>query len=107
MTKQHRTNDLVDDIHCVLVIENDDYRRYLQAVWNKQAVEGSLATDDIMAATMIRNKAKEMGSELANEELAAIVKALRVVLRRYGSSRKERRNMVGGEDELCLNGKGD
>jgi hypothetical protein len=60
-------------------------------------VEGSLAADNIMAAEMIRDKAKAAGSELASEKLATISKALGVVQRRYGFSRKERRNMVRGE----------
>jgi hypothetical protein len=47
---------------------------------------------------MIREKAFELGySGLANEKWATISKALGVVLRRYGLSRKERKNTVNGE----------
>jgi hypothetical protein len=50
-----------------------------------------------MAALMIRHKATELGSEVSSENLATIIKAVGVVLRRYGESRKQRRNRVGGE----------
>jgi hypothetical protein len=46
---------------------------------------------------MIREKALELGYSLADEKWATISKALGVVLRRYGLSRKERKNTVNGE----------
>jgi hypothetical protein len=95
--KVERTlNDLVEDIHRILV-EDEHYRALLRAVYDAHAVEGSLAADNILASMMIREKAKEMGSEVAKEKLAIINLALSVVLRRYHASRKERRNTVGGE----------
>lgn len=95
--KQERTlNDMIEDVHRVLV-EDPQYRSYLRASWDSQAVEGSLSCDNTMAAIMIRNKAKDMGSDVASEKLATINQSLGVVLRRYGASRKERRNTVGGE----------
>jgi hypothetical protein len=97
--KAERTlNDLVEDIHRVLVNEDKDYRAYLRAVYDAHAVEGSLAADNILAAMIIRDKAKELGStEVAGEKLAIINLALNVVLRRYNKSRKQRRNTVHGE----------
>ena len=90
-------NDQVDNIHRTL-IEDENYRSYLEAISNEQAVEGSLAADNIMAAQMIRDRAKKIGSsEVGNEKLAAIIKALGVVLRRYGASRKERHQTVRDE----------
>lgn len=102
--KAERTiNDLVEDIHRV-VVEDPMYRAFLRAVWDEQAVEGSLSADNIMAATIIREKAKEIGSEVEKEKLATIVKALGIVLRRYHASRKQRRNMVAGEEVVTENG---
>jgi hypothetical protein len=64
------------------VNEDEKYRAYLRPVYDAHAVEGSLAADNIMAAKMIREKAKEIGStELASEKLATINLALGVVLR--------------------------
>jgi hypothetical protein len=98
VNKTERTlNDLVEDIHREL-ISDEKYRRYLRAVYDAHAVEGSLAADNVLAAMMIREKAKERGvSEVAGEKLAIINLALGVVLRRYNKSRKQRRNTVAGE----------
>lgn len=96
--KAKRTlNDLVEDVHIALV-ENEKYLRFLEAVYNEQAVEGSLDADNHEAARMIREKAEKMGySELAREKLATISKALKIVLRRYDFDRNTRRNTVRGE----------
>jgi hypothetical protein len=105
-TKAERTlNDLVEDIHRILVNESETYRAYLRAVYDAHAVEGSLAADNVLAAMIIREKAVEIGSaEVAQEKLAIINLALGVVLRRYHASRKQRRNMVAGEEVSPENG---
>jgi hypothetical protein len=89
-------NDQVEEVFEQLV-EDEKFNRYLQAVYDEQAVEGSLAADNIGAAIMIRERALELGYSLADEKWATISKALGVVLRRYGLSRKERKNTVNGE----------
>jgi len=101
--KQERTlNDLVEDVHRILVADEEDgaaYRALLRAVYDEQAVEGSLATDNTFAAIMIRDKARSLDAvhELADQKAATISKALNIVMRRYHSSRKERRYMLEGE----------
>jgi hypothetical protein len=93
-------NDLVEDAHRALLAsdQKDKYRDFLFAVYDEQAVEGSLAADNLEAANMIREWANDKGNdELAREKKATIVKALGVVLRRYHASRKERRQMVDGQ----------
>ena len=95
--KSKRTlNDLVEDIHLTLV-EDPKYIGFLNAVFDEQAVEGSLAADNLEAAHMIRERAKKVGSDLEREKKATIAKSLGIVMRRYEWSRKERRNMVDGE----------
>jgi hypothetical protein len=97
LKSERSLNDLVEDIHRSLC-EDDHYLAYLKAIYDEQAVEGSLGADNIMAATMIRERAKKIdGSEVGQEKLATIAKSLGVVLRRYGASRKQRRQMVHGE----------
>jgi hypothetical protein len=99
-------NDLVEDIHTVLVDKSPEYVGYLDAVYDEQAVEGSLATDNTLAAMLIRDEAKKRNvPRVADAKLATIVKALNIVLRRYGVSRNERRNMVVGE--IVNTGNGD
>jgi len=115
--KAERTlNDYVEDIHRVLVgdgtrdddttqTRGDRYLSLLRATYDAHAVEGSLSADNTLAAIMIRKKAKEMGIvDVAGEKLAIINMALGVVLRRYKLSRKQRRNMVHGEEVPSDNG---
>jgi hypothetical protein len=98
-TELRRTlNDHVETLHLRLY-ENADYQRLLDAVYDEDAVEGSLAADNILAAQMIRDTAAAGNADLyvAEKKLATISKALSVVLRRYGMSRKERARMINGE----------
>jgi hypothetical protein len=93
---QRSFNDYIEDIHLQLV-GNDEYDKYLYAVYPEQAVEGSLIADLLEAAELIRSKAKSLNIiQVMNEKKATIGKALRVVQRRYDEDPKSRRNKVGG-----------
>ena len=93
--KEKRTiNDMVEDAHLALFASDPEYPPLLDAVYDEQAVEGSLSADNIVASQKIREWGKDGG--LAKEKLATISKALNVVLRRYEFSRKERRFTVHG-----------
>jgi len=91
-TRKSRTlNDMIDDVHLHLW-ENPEYRSFLDAVHREDAVEGDLFCDDIRASEMIREQARKEGNRyVAEKNLATIRKSLLVVLRRYGISRRERR----------------
>ena len=89
-------NDEVESVHSRLC-EDEAYVRLLDAVYDEQAVEGSLAADNTLAAMKIRDLARKISSPVANEKLATISKAMSVVLRRYGLSRKERRYQIDGQ----------
>lgn len=89
-------NDMVEELH-TKCYENEKYRAYLDGVWDEQCVEGSLAADNFKAAEMIRERATKDSSPVSREKLATIVKSLGIVLRRYGLSRKERRQTVDGQ----------
>ena len=91
-------NDHVEDAHLALY-DNEQYQRFLDAVYDEDAVEGSLAADNLEAARMIREHAREGNRDayVADKKLATLSKALGVVLRRYGMSRKERSRMIDGE----------
>lgn len=103
--KAERTiNDMVEDIHRVLVDESKEYRAFLRATYDQHAVTGSLSFDNCKACEMIQAKATELGiGDVAEEKLAIINLALGVVLRRYKASRKQRRNTLGGQ-EVNANG---
>ena len=90
--KRRRTiNDLVEEI-VVKLWENDrDFMKLIEPIYDSQAQEGSLAEDDVMAALIIRDRAKkDEHVEVANQNLRTIKLAMRVVLRRFGISRPER-----------------
>lgn len=90
-------NDLVEEIHLKL-IDDQRYRRFRYAIYDEQAIEGSLAMDNAEAAQMVRDYAKKNSvTEVAEQKKATIAKILGVVERRYGQSRVERRNRLGGK----------
>ena len=90
-------NDHVDEIHTALW-GDPEYQKLLDAVYDDDAVEGSLAIDNSLAATRIRDWAKEHDHPyVSGKKLATIVKSLNIVLRRYGIGRTERRNMIDGQ----------
>ena len=83
-------NDYVDDVH-VFLWNDPDYRLSLQGVSDGECVEGSMSADNFLAAGIIRRHAIETGNiNLSKQKLAPIVRALGIVLRRYGITRKER-----------------
>lgn len=93
--RERTLNDHVEDVH-VALWDDPAYHRALEAVYDEDAVEGSLAADNFLAATMIREHARANGNlYLKDKKLATIVKALNVVLKRYGISRKERAVTIG------------
>lgn len=99
-------NDHVEALHLQLY-DDAKYQRLLDAVYDEDAVEGSLSADNLLAAQMIRERAAgENGRDayVAEKKLATISKALGVVLRRYGMSRKERARMIDGETVDSNNG---
>jgi hypothetical protein len=95
--RERTLNDHVDDIH-VALWEVEEYHRALEAVYDEDAIEGSLAADNLIAAQFIRKYAQDNNNpHVKTKKLATIVKSLNVVLRRYGITRKERAIQVGDE----------
>jgi hypothetical protein len=95
--KKRTLNDEVESIH-IRLSKDEDYTKYLYAVYDSQALEGSLSADNFMAATIIRREAQKIGNPVvASEKLATINQSLGVCLRRFSQSRKQRRNTIGGE----------
>jgi hypothetical protein len=90
-------NDEAEDtLRSVVNGGNADFMPLINAVHNKDAVEGSIVFDNAMAAKMLRDHAREIGmTRLANADLATISRALGVALRRYSLDRTTRRKSVG------------
>ena len=98
-------NDLVDDAVKALFVGDEAFKALLYATHDSNSVEGSLSADNWGAAKMIRDYAIERRIDgVMNENLATIGKAMNVALRRWGLSRKQRRNMVHGEQVPDDNG---
>lgn len=95
-------NDLVDRVHGVAWDHEQlggKYRRYLDAVWDSDAVEGAQAIDNVEAARVLREVAAGVPGceDVAKKNLATLVRSLAVVTRRLGIARQQRRDQVGGE----------
>ena len=89
-------NDHVEELHLKLWADAD-YRKALEAVYDEEAVEGSIAADNFVASQMIRARAKDDGNTFVeSRKLHTITRALKVVMRRYHISRNERALMIGG-----------
>jgi len=85
-------NDLVEDF-VVRLWEDKTFSKLVEAVYDSEAVEGSLDIDDVMAAQYIRATASKTGNkEVGEAKLDTIRLAMRTVLRRYRQSRAERRD---------------
>jgi hypothetical protein len=89
--KRRRTiNDLVEEIIVKLWDKDQKFMRYVEAIYDSDAVEGSMAEDDTMAALIIRDTATKEKSEVADKNLHTIKLAMKIGLRRFGVSRPER-----------------
>lgn len=105
--KTHKTiNDYTEEVWMELYGENEEFRRFLEASTDPEAVEGSLSIDHHEATKMIRQYAQSKGDghPLANKNLASISLALGVVRRRWNISPKQRRDRVGGQQTASSNG---
>jgi hypothetical protein len=91
LKRKRSINDLVEEVIVKLWDVDDDFMKYINAIYDSQAVEGSLEEDDTMAAQIIRNVAKkEQRVEVASQNLHTIKLALRVGLRRFDVDRPTR-----------------
>ena len=89
-------NDYVEDLH-IKAYADPKYQAFLEAVYDAEAVEGSLSADNHEAGRYLRELAvRENVPQVAGRKIAVIVKSLNVVLRRYRMTRKERAMTIGG-----------
>jgi hypothetical protein len=96
-------NDIVEELYLKLW-ENQQFKDFLDAVDDGAAVEGSIGCDDHEAARMLRDLARKEHSPVKDKPLASFKYALKIVMRRYNMSRKERKIALGGEPVPLENG---
>lgn len=91
LKRKRNINDYVEEILLKLWPEQS-FMKYLDALYDSQAVEGSLEADDFEAARIIRQYAKDDNHSplVAGENLTTIVRAMRVAQRRYNIGRQQR-----------------
>lgn len=98
--KTLRTRTLNDDVEDAFLKlwENPEFKKYFLPIWREETIEGSFIDDEVCAANMLRLFAVENNMPIAkNAKLGALRHSLRVVTKRYGMSRSERQQIVGGE----------
>ena len=91
--KMVRPNDFLTNVDNILdrLWPEKDFRKYLDAVTNKSAVEGKFECDRTLAAQQIRNSAKDAKLlDVANATLAKIMRAIETLLRRDKFGKKQR-----------------
>lgn len=89
--KRRRTiNDYVEDV-VIRIWDDENFTKHIDAIYESQAVEGSLDDDDTMAALIIREFARNNNLPVvANSKIHTVKLAMRVVLKRYGQGRHQR-----------------
>ena len=89
---------LVDEVHQFhLELVNDpEYRKFINPLWNEDAVEGSNKADDLEAAHLIRELAKDQrpNSLTAKATKHAIAGKLGFAQGRHNLSRRQRRQQA-------------
>ena len=74
LKRRRSINDLVEEIVVKLWDNDEQFMKYVDAIYNEQAVEGSLDDDDTMAAIIIRDTAKrDKHMEVANKIAMVVI----------------------------------
>lgn len=91
LKRKRSINDLVEDVIVELWDADAEFMKFVGAIYDSQAIEGSLSDDDVMAAQIIRTYAKKNGNhEIAKQNIHTIKLAMRVGLKRFGIDRSTR-----------------
>ena len=96
-------NDIVEELY-LKSWENPQFKKFLDAVTDGEAVEGSIGCDDHEAARMLRDLARKEHSPVQDKPLASFKLALKVVMRRYKMTRKQRKIELRGVEVPLENG---
>ena len=89
-------NDVVEEAYLKLW-DDAKFRRLIEGTTDSDCVEGSETCDDHEAAKMIRDLLYREKSPYADKKIHTFKLSLRVVMRRYRTSRHERRVLIQGE----------
>ena len=95
LKRRRSINDLVEEVIVKLWDNDENFMRYVEAIYDSQAIEGSMADDDVMAALIIRDTAKrDKHIEVADQNVHTIKLAMRVALKRFDIGRGQRYDLA-------------
>jgi len=95
LKRRRSINDLVEEVIVKLWDNNEEFMKYVNAIYDSEAVEGSMDDDDVMAALIIRDTAKQdKHIEVADRNIHTIKLAMRVALKRFDVGRGQRFNLA-------------
>ena len=86
--------DQVDELFGKLWDESEEFRALQEALFDDDAVEGSLRADDFKGALLMRDWVAE-GHPVKVKKLEPLARALRYARKRWGISRKTRLQQLG------------
>ena len=93
--RKRTLNQDVEAIHLRQWDEDPDYQLLFRSIYREEAVEGSFAAEDFLAAQKIRACAQLHGFEIAaGANLTALAKSLRHVRSLLNQGRKQRRKLA-------------
>lgn len=95
LKRKRSINDLVEEVIVKLWDNDENFMKYIDAIYDSQAVEGSMDDDDVMAALIIRDTAKrDKHVEVSDQNVHTIKLAMRVALRRFDVARGQRYDLA-------------
>jgi len=95
LRRRRSINDLVEEVIVKLWDNDEKFMKYVEAIYDSQAIEGSMDDDDVMAALIIRDTAKrDKHVEVADQNVHTIKLAMRVALRRFDLGRGQRYDLA-------------
>lgn len=102
LTSERTFNDSIEEAFKALWDDPErggNFRKHLDALYADEAVTGDLFMDDIKAAEMLQSFAEiRKQVEISNAKLKKVHRAMSVVLRRFGLTRKQRREHLTDDD---------
>ena len=105
--KLKRQISLNDEVNTIIraLFEDEEFIKYQHAIYTEEAETGDLYIDDVKAAEVIQTYAVKHEFMLTgNAKLKSVIRAMNVSMRRYDSSRKQRRAAAEAVSEQVAGG---
>jgi hypothetical protein len=91
LKRRRSINDLVEEVVLKMWEDDEEFVKLVEAIYDAQAVTGSQADDDVLAAVAILDRAKrDKHAEVALQKVHTVKLAMKVVLNRFQIGRHTR-----------------